>query len=121
MKSDRMARVNRLIQGALAEIIPAQIKDPRVQSANIFSITSVRTTPDLRHASVFLAINGTEQDRAPVIAGLNGAKKFIRAKLGRRVQIKYTPELTFKQDDVIESAARIENILAELGTEDDND
>ncbi len=120
MKSDRMARVNRLIQGALAEIIPVQIKDPRVQSAGIFSITGVRTTPDLRFATVYVSVNA-EQEQAPVIDGLNGAKKFIRSKLGRRVHIKYTPELTFKKDEVIESAARIETILAELATEDDND
>ncbi len=83
MKSDRMARVNRLIQGALAEIIPVQIKDPRVQSAGIFSITGVRTTPDLRFATVYVSVNA-EQEQAPVIDGLNGAKKFIRSKLAAR-------------------------------------
>ncbi len=121
MKTDRMARVNRLVQAALAEIIPSQIKDPRVHAGAIFSITSVRTTPDLRYASVFVSIHGAEPEQTPVLEGLNGARRFVRSELGRRVRLKYTPELNFKLDDVIESAARIETILAELATEDENE
>lgn len=121
MKTDRMARVNRLVQTALAEIVPSQIKDPRVHAAGIMAITSVRTTPDLRYASVYISFNGTEEQRQSALQGLDGAARFVRAELGRRVRLKYTPELSFKLDDVIESAARIEGILKELAVEDEHE
>ena len=120
MKTDRMARVNRLVQTALAEIVPSQIKDPRVRT-RIFSITGVRTTPDLRWATAYLSIHGTDREQAIVLEGLTAASKFIRSELGRKVRLKYTPEVTFKLDDVIESAARIENILHELAAEDEHE
>lgn len=120
MKTDRMARVNRLVQTALAEIVPSKINDPRVQAA-IFSMTAVRTTPDLRWATVFLSVNGTDRQQRQVLEGLTAASRYIRLELGRRVSLKYTPELTFKMDDVAESAARIEDILKELATEEDHE
>ena len=121
MKTDRMARVNRLVQAALAEIVPSRIKDPRVHAAGIMAITSVRTTPDLRYATVYISFNGTREQQRAAIEGLGGASKFIRAELGRRVHLKFTPEPTFKLDDVIESAAHIESILQELATDDDHE
>lgn len=116
MKQDRMARVNRLLQTTLAEMIPA-CKDPRVRRVAILAITGVEASPDLHHAKVFLAISGTEEEREGALSGLKGASKFLRSRLGAEVSLRYTPELHFELDRTQDSAARIENILMELASE----
>lgn len=121
MKQDRMARVNRLVQTTLAEIVPSRLKDPRVAAAGILTITAVRTTPDLRQAKVYLCFNGNDERVRAALDGLEAAQKFIRSELGRRIRLKYTPELTFELDQTIESAARIETILQELAAEEDHE
>lgn len=116
MKSDRIARVNRLIQTTLADLL-SQVKDPRVTAATVLSVMAVRTSPDLRHAKVYLAISGTPEDRQAVLAGLERAQGFLRGELGRSIRLRYSPELHFFLDETIESAARIDEILHELGSE----
>jgi ribosome-binding factor A len=116
MKQDRITRVNRLVQETLAAMIPA-VKDPRVSRASVLSVVGVQTTPDLRHAKVFLSIAGEEQVQREVLAGLNHARGFLRSELGRAVRLRSTPELHFVIDETIERASRIEGILREIADE----
>lgn len=116
MKPDRLARVNRLIQMTLAELVP-EVRDPRVSAPALLSVTGVRTSPDLRHAKVYLSIAGRSEVQEAALAGLQRASGFLRGELGRRVQLRYLPELHFELDATIESAARIEGILKELADE----
>jgi ribosome-binding factor A len=116
VKPDRLARVNRLIQMTLAELVP-EVRDPRVSAPALLSVTGVRTSPDLRHAKVYLSIAGRSEVQEAALAGLQRASGFLRGELGRRVQLRYLPELHFELDATIESAARIEGILHELELE----
>ncbi len=116
MKPDRLTRVNRLIQMTLAELVPT-VRDPRVRAPALLSVTAVRTSPDLRHAKVFLSIAGTAEGKAAALAGLASASGYLRGELGRSVRLRYLPELHFELDETIESAARIEGILQELERE----
>lgn len=117
MKQDRMARVNRLVQSVLAELVPGRIKDPRVQAAPLVAVTAVRTTPDLRWAKVYLSVSGDAEQQQAALAGLQAARGYLRRELGQRVRMRNTPELQFELDGTVEAAARIEGILEQLAKE----
>lgn len=116
MKHDRVARVNRLIQEVLAEAIPL-VRDPRVTHPSVLSVTGVRTSSDLRHAKVFLAISGTAAEQRAALQGLERARGFLRSELGQAVRLRFLPELHFLLDETIENASRVEQILRELASE----
>jgi ribosome-binding factor A len=116
VKADRLARVNRLIQTTLAELL-RQVKDPRVTAATVLTVTAVRTSADLRHAKVYLAVSGTAEEQQAVVQGLERAQGFLRGELSRSIRLRYSPELHFLVDETIESAARIDRILRELASE----
>jgi ribosome-binding factor A len=109
-----MDRVARQIQSALAEIIQEGLKDPRVSP---LTVTSVRVSPDLRHAHVgFLPLGGIG-DAAQIEQGLNAAKGYIQRKLSGRIRMKYLPVLTFHLDTTIEQAMAVESLIDDLARE----
>jgi ribosome-binding factor A len=79
----------------VADILMRKIKDPRVQSV---TVTDVELTGDLRIAHVFVTTLETEQAERDVFAGLSKASGFVRAELGRRLTLRYLPEVIFKKD-----------------------
>ena len=119
-----MARVNRLLQMTLADMVPGLIKDPRIREAAIVSVVEVRTTPDLRQAKVYVSVMASasdtsgERQEAAVLEALHQARGFLRTELGRRVRLRHVPELLFTQDRSQENAAHIEQILKEIGAGD---
>jgi ribosome-binding factor A len=121
VKADRTARVNRLLQTTLAEIIPASVKDHRVRDIQVLSIVKVQTTPDLRFANVFLSILAEPEDQIAAIDGLNRARGFLRSELGSRLRLRRIPDLQFILDQTEEEAARIDQILKEIASEKDHE
>jgi ribosome-binding factor A len=116
MKQDRLVRVNRLIQECLADTLPL-VRDPRVTRPVVLSVTAVRTSPDLRHAKVYLSVSGPPDEQAAALAGLEHARGFLRGELGQSVRLRFLPELHFFLDETIENATKIEQILRELASE----
>jgi ribosome-binding factor A len=116
MKPGRVVRVNSLLQQILAEAIPL-VRDPRVTRPAVLSVTGVRTSPDLRHAKVFLSVSGSAEERRGALEGVEHARGFLRGELGRSARLRLVPELHFFLDQTIESATRIEQILRELRSE----
>ncbi len=112
-----MARVNKQLQQVLAELVPGRIKDPRAHAAAMVTVVEVRTTPDLRHAKVYLSVLGEQGQRQPALEAIEGAAGFLRMELGRKVRLRYTPELHFTLDESLDSAARIDRILDEIAAE----
>ena len=111
MASNRIGRINEVIQRALASLIP-NLKDPRVQKTMI-SITHVQTTPDLRYAKVYVSF--LEADRADdAIKGLKSAGGYLRRELGRALQLRYTPELVWSLDDSITYGAKMLKLINSL-------
>ena len=108
MASNRLMRINEEIQKELSGMI-RNLKDPRVQDTMI-SITRVETTPDLRYAKVYVSF--LQEDRAAeALKGLKSASGYLRRELGRALQLRYTPELSFVQDDSIVKGAHILELL----------
>lgn len=103
MASNRIGRINEEIQRELAALIPT-VKDPRV--TGMISVTAVEATPDLKYAKIYVSVldkaNGTQ-----VLKGLKSAGGYLRRELGRTLNLRNTPELTFVPDDSIDRGAHI--------------
>lgn len=112
--SQRMEKVQKLARQVLGEAIQ-ELKDPRV---GFVTVTSVRITPDLRHARVRVSVLGTEEEQTETMAGLNSAKPHLRGELGRQVRMKYLPELAFELDHQAEDAEHLEELLRKIHQED---
>ena len=103
MAGDRIDRINEEIQRELASLIPT-VKDPRV--TGMISVMAVDTTTDLRYAKVFISILD-KSDEQQVMRGLKSAAGWLRRELGHRLQLRYTPELSFVLDESIDKGAPI--------------
>ena len=110
MASNRIGRINEEIQRELSSLIRT-VKEPRVHG--LVSITAVDTTPDLRYAKIFVSVLD-KSDVKEVVKGLRSAGGYLRRELGRSLQLRYTPELTFVADDSIAEGAHILELIEKL-------
>jgi ribosome-binding factor A len=113
-----MRRVDGAVREVLADAIPKHVKDPRV---GFVTVTDVNTSPDLRHAEVFVSVLGTETEREDALAGLASAHGMLQREVGRQLRMKRTPALRFVLDETPLRAARLEALIDEVapGEEDE--
>ena len=107
MAGNRMGRINEEVQRELAVLIPT-VKDPRV--TGMISVTAVEVTQDLKYAKVYISVLDKD-DSAQVLKGLKSAAGYLRRELGRSLNLRSTPELTFFRDDSMAKGARILEML----------
>jgi len=102
-----------LIQREVADLLFRRVKDPRVAGV---TLSGVEVTADLQHARIFYCLRGTptEEEKKTVANGLNKARGFIRQELGRRLHMRYVPQLTFHYDTSFEYGDKIDRLLKEL-------
>ena len=118
MASNRIGRINEEVQKELASLI-RNLKDPRVQDTMI-SITRVEATPDLRYAKVYASF--LQEERASdAMKGLKSASGYLRRELGRALQLRYTPELVWEQDDSIVYGAKMLKLINSLEVKHDDE
>lgn len=113
--SPRVARVADRIKEIVARRLERGIRDPRL---GFVTITDVRVTGDLQHASIFYTVYGTDEERADSAAALAAAKGQIRSEVGKGLGIRLTPSIEFIPDAIPENAAAIEKLLAEARQRD---
>ena len=113
MASNRINRINEEIMKELSALLRT-VKDPRVQDTMI-SITRVETTPDLRYTKVYVSFL-QEDKAADALKGLKSAGGFLRRELGRTLNLRYTPELVWEQDDSITYGAKMLKLINSLET-----
>lgn len=94
------------------------MRDPRL---SLVTVTAVETSPDLRHAHVYISAMGTEAERREALKGLAHAAGFLRHELGAHLSLRYVPELTFHLDESLERGAHIIQLLQEIGREQGGD
>ena len=112
------ARVRRLadrIQEVVARMLDTRIKDPRL---GFVTVTDVRVTGDLQHASVFYTVYGDDQAREDSAAALKAATGMLRSEVGKRLGIRLTPSLEFIPDALPENAGHIAQLLREAQERD---
>src|SRR5919108_5699553 len=107
--SDRMRRVNESVRQVLAEALP-ELKDPRI---GLVTVTGVDTTPDLRHATVFVSVLGSARKRKTTLQGLEAAHGLLQTRLARELRMKRTPQLTFEYDPSVERGVRMTQLIDE--------
>jgi ribosome-binding factor A len=107
-RSDRVAD---LIREEVSGMLVKSIKDPRI---GFVTITRVVVSDDCRTARVYFSVVGTTAEREESTRGLNSAKGYIRKELGRRISLRYTPEIVFQFDPSIEYAIRLGEVFDHL-------
>ena len=108
--SQRQLRVGEMLRHSLAEILRrGEIRDPDLVGVSV-TITQVKPSPDMRHATVFCEPLGGKNAKQ-VIAALNKHKGFLRGELGHTITMKFTPDLRFVEDESFAEAEKIETIL----------
>jgi ribosome-binding factor A len=112
--ADRMRRVNELVRQVLSEAV-GQLKDPRI---GFVTVTGVETSPDLRHARVFVSVLGTERKRVQTLQGLQAAHSVLQGRLARELRMKRTPQLAFEYDPSVERGVRMTKLIDELAPDD---
>ena len=111
--SQRQLKAGEVIRRALADIINREdLRDPALRGVSI-TISEVRAAPDLKVATVYAAPLGPEEDGEAVIAGLQRCGRFLRGRLGRELEMKSTPRLTFKLDTTFDNADEMARLLAQ--------
>ncbi|MGA1343509.1 MAG: 30S ribosome-binding factor RbfA [Hyphomonas sp.] len=115
LPSQRQLRAGEIIRHALAGIIAREdLRDPELGNV-LVTVGEVRCSPDLKRAKVFVAPLGddSEEGRARLAGALNRAAAFLRGRLGREIELKFTPELYFIADKSYDEATAIDRLLAD--------
>src|ERR671923_279254 len=108
--TDRMRRVNEALREVLSEEI-GTLKDPRI---GFVTVTGVETSPDLRQATVYVSVLGSERKRRASLAGLESSHGVLQGAVNRQLRLKRTPQLTFEYDPTIERGVRLSRLIDEL-------
>ena len=111
-----MRRVNESVRQVLAEALP-ELKDPRI---GLVTVTGVDTSPDLRHAVVFVSVLGSARKRKASLIGLEAAHGLLQSRLARQLRMKRTPQLSFEYDPSVERGVRMSQLIDELAPDDDD-
>jgi len=113
--SYRIERVNTLIRREISELIQQELRDPRLDE--FIAVTEVETSPDLKHAKVYISSMSGQQEEQKILGVLNSASGFLRTALAKKIRLRYTPELHFIWDNSIEHGDRILRLLDQVSTE----
>ena len=111
----RIERVNSLIRQEISELLRRQVKDPRL--GNLIAVTNVSTSPDLRHAKIFVSRIGSKEEKQETLSVLAAASGFFRNELAKRLRLRHIPELSFQWDDSIERGDYLLQLIDEVSSD----
>src|SRR5947209_14755226 len=104
MTDGRMRRVDEAVRQVLSDAIATDLQDPRV---GFVTVTGVKTSPDLRHARVYVSVLGDESAREATLEGLRSAHGFLQGRVAAELRLKHTPTLDFEYDESVVRGMRI--------------
>jgi ribosome-binding factor A len=105
-----MRRVNEALREVLSEAL-GELKDPRI---GFVTVTGVRASADLRHATVYVSVLGPERKRDATLAGLASSRGVLQGRVNRELRLKRTPQLSFEYDPTVERGVRLSKLIDEL-------
>ena len=114
---DRMRKVNESLRQVLSEAL-LELKDPRI---GFVTVTGVDTSPDLRHAVVYVSVLGNEKKRLKRMTRLEAAHGVLQSRISHELRLKRTPTLTFEYDHAVEHGVRMSKLIDELAPGPDDD
>src|ERR1700744_2098129 len=106
-----MRRVDEAMRAVLSDAIATDLKDPRI---GFVTVTGVKTSPDLRHARVYVSVLGDDPTREGTLDGLRSAHGYLQRRLADELTLKHTPSLTFAYDESVDHGMRISSLVNEL-------
>ena len=115
MSQLRVEEVEGLMRQERWGIILRELKEPRI---GFVTVTSVECTGDLREAKIYVSLMGSEQQVADCWKGLQSSLGFIRREIGKRIRLRFTPELSFALDKSLDYSAHIQELLLKIQRED---
>jgi ribosome-binding factor A len=113
----RMRRVNESLREVLSEAL-LELKDPRI---GFVTVTGVDTSPDLRHATVYVSVLGGEKKQRASMTGLDAAHGVLQSRISRELRLKRTPQLALAYDHAVEHGVRMSKLIDELAPAPDDD
>ncbi len=112
MTAPRSIRVAQQVKRELSEMMRRDLKDERI--AGIVSITDVELSGDCRYARVFISVYGDETAQKGTIDALVEQTGYIRGEIGRRLGLRFAPEMTFRLDNSLERGAKVSELIARI-------
>jgi ribosome-binding factor A len=112
----RTERIAETLREEIAQIVGFELEDPRL---TMVTVTEVRVADDLRDASVYVTVQGDEDEHQKALKALEHAAPYVRRQLGFSMNLRHTPVLHFVRDTVEEKAERVDALLQEIGSEVD--
>ena len=111
MSKVRVEKVQELMKQEISDIIFNELKDPRI---GFVTITSVACTEDLREAKIYVSVMGDEKKARDTLNGLNSSLGFVRREIGKRIRLRFTPEISFALDTSLNYSDHIQRLLNEI-------
>ena len=112
----RIEKLQELIKQETSKMLLYDIKDPRI---GFVTVTDVEMTGDLREAKIFVSIMGNEEQIKDTMQGLQSALGFVRREIGKRIRLRFTPEISFAPDKSLDYSEHIQKILLQIERERD--
>ncbi len=115
MSQLRVEKLQELMKQEISQIILRELKDPRI---GFVTVTQVEVTGDLREAKVYVSLMGNEKQVEDCWKGLQSSLGYIRREIGKRIRLRFTPELSFALDKSLDYSAHIQELLLQVSRED---
>lgn len=112
----RVRKLEEFIKQEIGAMLMRGLKDPRI---GFVTVTAVEVTGDLRQAKVYFSFYGSEEEKETSYRALKHADGHIRSELGKRLNLRYTPELIFEKDTSLDYSMHIESLLNKIKKEDE--
>nr|WP_092067721.1 30S ribosome-binding factor RbfA [Dendrosporobacter quercicolus]NSL46739.1 30S ribosome-binding factor RbfA [Dendrosporobacter quercicolus DSM 1736]SDL62302.1 ribosome-binding factor A [Dendrosporobacter quercicolus] len=113
----RVEKVQEFIKQEASKIILNELKDPRI---GFVTVTQVEATGDLHSAKIYVSLMGSDEQKASTWAGLQKAQGYIRSEIGKRIRLRFTPELSFELDESLDYSVKIQELLIKIKEEEAN-
>ena len=113
----RIEKLQELIKQEVSKMLLYDIKDPRI---GFVTVTEVEMTGDLREATIYVSIMGNDEQIKDSMAGLQSALGFVRREIGKRIRLRFTPEISFAPDKSLDYSEHIQKLLLQIEKERDS-
>ena len=115
MQSGRPQRVAELVRQEIASMLTKGLKDPRI---GFVSVMAVKMSADLRYASVYVSLYGSEKEKKSSLIALCNSASWLRGQIGRKLRLRFAPEIRFFEDTSLDDAYRLEEVLKDIHEEE---
>ncbi|GAM09977.1 ribosome-binding factor A [Geobacter sp. OR-1] len=114
----RSEKVGEAVHEIVTGLLIKGLKDPRI---GFVTVTGVKVTDDMHYATIYFTVIGDDEAKKGTEAGLNSARGFIRREMGKKLHMRYVPEIIFRYDTSFDTGSRIDELLREIKTHEHHD